>query len=315
MKSILCTLVVCGLSLLSACLSDAGSDAGANSSHISNDDAGVLDDAGYSLPVFLLIGAEFQFPEEDLPAVDAGDIDDTLEDSGVVANDIDAGLAVYEDGGTNPEDAGIFEDDVSTNPDGGNTDTEVMIGTNYHSLYFSEYIHSNSSGKALEIFNSGEDGVILDECEIRYYNNGNTEMTSIPMNLNPDIEWCNSDGVCFNEEQEQLILLPGKVFTICDLNISGTAQCDERKNGLPYGGDDVVALVCELSFYDVIGQIGNSPYGSAWQNNGVSTKGQSLTRKCEVVQGDNDPYNEFDPSVEWDNWIVNTHYNLGHHCE
>ena len=63
---------------------------------------------------------------------------------------------------------------------------------------------------------------------------------------------------------------------------------------------------------DVIGQIGADP-GAAWEGGGVRTLDQTLRRRGEIVGGDADGSDVFNPFTEWEMFPIDTFSGLGLH--
>jgi len=63
---------------------------------------------------------------------------------------------------------------------------------------------------------------------------------------------------------------------------------------------------------DVIGQIGVDP-GTGWGTSPTSTENATLRRKSSIFDGDVNPYDAFDPSIEWNGFAQDTFSGLGTH--
>ena len=162
--------------------------------------------------------------------------------------------------------------------------------------YFSEYIEGSSNNKALEIFNPNDNTSIeMSACSVLIYSNGSTSSPST---------------IALNSTQ----LAPHGTYVLCHGSIAWPNSCDQLSGSLSFNGDDAVVLECGGEVVDSIGKVGEDP-GSAWSNNGVSTKDMTLRRKCSVTTGDKDTSDGFDPSVEWDGYSKNTHDGLGNYSE
>lgn len=146
-------------------------------------------------------------------------------------------------------------------------------------IFFSEYIEGSGTNKAVEIYNAGSLAYDLSAniCKVNLYSNGSHSVSkSILLSGSIDV---------------------GGVYSLCNTDVSA-ASCNQKHGSLDFNGDDAVELVCGTSVYDVIGQIGADP-GSEWKSGAVSTKDQTLWRKCNVTAGDKVGSDAFDPSVEW----------------
>ena len=161
-------------------------------------------------------------------------------------------------------------------------------------LFFSEYIEGSSHNKAVEIHNAGS-SLLLSSCAINIYTGGATD-PSRTISL---------DDVFLTQ-----------VFVLCHSSFDETLDpdpCDRKSGSLNFNGDDTVELVCGTEVMDVIGQVGMDP-GDEWGITPTSTKDHTLRRKCTVTQGDTNPFDLFDPAIEWNGFSENTFDGLGSHC-
>ncbi len=156
-------------------------------------------------------------------------------------------------------------------------------------LWFSEYIEGSSSNKALEI--TALTRSVLDGCKVGIYFNGKSEATVV----------ASLSGV----------LEAGQVLTLCTSTLKEklAAACNQVGN-LTFNGDDVVALSCDGTVLDVIGQIGVDP-GDAWGSDPDTTVDHTLRRRCTVPSGDPLGSDAFNPSSEWQAFPVDTFDGLG----
>ena len=156
-------------------------------------------------------------------------------------------------------------------------------------LWFSEYVEGSSSNKALEITTPVR--AVLDGCKVATYFNGKTEATNV----------ATLSGV----------LEAGQVLTLCTsaLKEKLAATCNQVGN-LTFNGDDAIALSCDGTVLDVIGQIGSDP-GEAWGSEANTTADHTLRRKCSVTSGDPLGSDAFNPSTDWDALPVDTFDGLG----
>lgn len=163
-------------------------------------------------------------------------------------------------------------------------------GTYASELFFSEYIEGSSFNKAIEIYNGTEQNVDLSQYTVELYSNGATESTN-STTLSGSLE---SGDVCViaNSSSDQAIK---------DL-------ADAEENGvINFNGDDVLILKRDGTIIDVFGKLGEK---ASW---GGVTKDKTLVRKSSITVGDDDPDNEFDPSIEWNVYDKNTFDYLGSH--
>jgi len=168
-------------------------------------------------------------------------------------------------------------------------------------VFFSEYVEGSSNNKAVEIYNGQNAEVDLTGCEVMVFANGAAAATS---------------SIALASDAGALVLAAGGTFVLCNAR-SGEALaplCDQLHGGLSFNGDDAVSLVCDGATLDVIGQIGNDP-GSAWGNADISTQNRTIRRQCDIILGDDDGGNAFEPAEEWNNHDQDTFDDLGSHCE
>jgi predicted extracellular nuclease len=161
-------------------------------------------------------------------------------------------------------------------------------------LFFSEYVEGSSNNKALEIYNGTGAPVDLAAggYTIQIYANGSTTGQT-PIALAGTI--ANGDVfVIANNQADPAIL----------------AQTDQQSGGVSFNGDDTVVLRKGDTIADSIGQIGVDP-GIEWGTGDASTADNTLRRKLSVEQGDTNPNDAFDPSVEWNGYPQNTFDGLG----
>jgi hypothetical protein len=161
-------------------------------------------------------------------------------------------------------------------------------------LLFSEYVEGSSTNKALEIAALATSS--LDDCDVLVFSNGALETT----------------------EQGTVVLAGalelGQTYVLCSPPVADTlggicagALGTSRSQ---FSGNDAIVLECGGVVLDVIGQIGVDP-GSAWSAGGVSTRDQTLRRRCAVAHGDTDGTNPFDPSLEWESFAKDDFSGLG----
>lgn len=166
-------------------------------------------------------------------------------------------------------------------------------------LFFSEYVEGTSNNKALEIYNPSGSAVNLGTAGYwvqMYFNGTTTNITSIALT-----------GT----------VAAGGVHVLTPTNASPAllALANQSNGSVWFNGDDAIALRkggTNGTIVDAIGQIGVDP-GAAWTATGISTENRTIRRKSSVVQGDTNATNAFDPSLEWDNFAVDTFSGLGTH--
>jgi uncharacterized protein len=165
-------------------------------------------------------------------------------------------------------------------------------------LFFSEYVEGSSNNKAIEIYNPNENAVDLGGYGMTVYFNGATATTGTRLTL----------------------LLSGETIGGHDVYIVASSSADAAilavadqttGSGL-WNGDDAIALTHNGTAIDVIGQIGFDP-GDQWGTGDASTQDNTLRRKADVLSGDTNGADAFDPSVQWDGYPNNTFDGLGSH--
>lgn len=160
--------------------------------------------------------------------------------------------------------------------------------TGAHVVFFSEYVEGSSSYKALEL--TAREDSTLTGCRLVTYFNGAMTGTGIALDAS---------------------LPAGSTYVLCSSALGPLLEkaCDRTTN-LTFNGDDAVALECDGSTLDVIGQIGLDP-GDAWTSGEASTLNQTLRRRCAASGGDRDGSDAFDPAAEWTALSVDTFDGLG----
>ena len=168
----------------------------------------------------------------------------------------------------------------------------LILAWPLHAVVFvSEYVEGSSLNKGIELFNS--DAVAFDlagaGCELRGYQNGSASVGwTVP--LTGSIP---ATGVY--------------VIAHPDADFGG-----DQTGNLQFNGDDAVAIACNGSLVDVIGQIGFDP-GSAWGSGSTSTANNTLRRKTAVCSADDNGADAFDPALEWDGFGQDEFSGLGTH--
>lgn len=169
--------------------------------------------------------------------------------------------------------------------------------SNAKDLIISEYIEGSGSNKAIEIYNGTGKSVDLSNYRLELYSNGSTKAGNthqLTGTLEHDKTYVIVDPSANNDIKEK-----GNI-TSADSKITY------------YNGDDAIVLKNNDKVIDSIGKVGEDP-GDAWIFNNVSTKDMTLIRKSSIEQGDTNPYDEFNPSVEWEAYNKDYAGNLGAH--
>lgn len=163
-------------------------------------------------------------------------------------------------------------------------------------LIFSEYIEGSSNNKALELFNTSGGPLNVGNYQIRMYFNGSP---------NVGLQFTLAGNVAAND-----------VYVIAHSQANATiqAQADAFNGAGWFNGDDAVVLVHVPTgtVVDSIGQIGFDP-GAEWGAGLVSTADNTLRRKSTILTGDTNPFDVFNPALEWDGFAIDTFGGLGSH--
>lgn len=160
----------------------------------------------------------------------------------------------------------------------------------------SEYAEGSSNNKAIELYNGSDAPINLESYRIQMYFNGNGS---------PGLQITNLAGS----------LAPGSTYVIA--HSSAAAELKDKAqltNGAGwFNGDDAIVLAHDDgTVIDSLGQVGFDP-GSQWGSGLTSTADNTLRRKAGITNGDSDPTDVFDPSVEWDGYANNTWDGFGYH--
>lgn len=161
-------------------------------------------------------------------------------------------------------------------------------------LIISEYIEGSGDNKAIELYNGTGATIDLSAYKIELYSNGKT---TVGNNLNLTGSLNHGETIIFHNagSNEELKSKGGATAAITAFN-----------------GDDTILLKKGDIVIDSFGQLGFRPK-DAWTVHGVSTIDQTLVRKSSVIAGDENPNDEFDPSLEWISYPKDTFSNLGSH--
>ena len=175
-----------------------------------------------------------------------------------------------------------------------NAQTKSSGGGNLTDLFISEYVEGTSNNKAIEIFNGTSSSIDLatNGYKIEFYFNGATTAgTTI-----------NLDGT----------IGPGNVFVVASASANGTILnvANQTSSSAFYNGNDAVVLKKGLEILDVIGQVGFNP-GTEWGTGLISTADNTLRRLESTAEGDTNPDDVFNPSLEWLGFPTDTFDDLG----
>lgn len=158
-------------------------------------------------------------------------------------------------------------------------------------VIISEYVEGGSYNKAIELFNTGTSSVDLSNYRLKLYFNGKTTASEIALT--------GSIGA-------------KQTFVIAHNDINATAHVDFSTNKLLFNGDDAIVLESGSNIIDSIGKVGQDP-GSEWGSGLTSTKDNSIVRNANILTGDNNPFDDFNPALEWTGFAKDTIENLGQH--
>ncbi len=156
-------------------------------------------------------------------------------------------------------------------------------------LFFSKYIEGSSANQALEIYNGTDAAVDLTGYTIQFYPNG-----SPTPNLGLTIDLTGQNIAAGD------VLLIVSPFANDPALTTAADFTPASPPGLSIDGNNALVLRQGNTIIDSIGQIGVDPGAGGWSNNGVSTDEQTLQRKATVLTGDSNPFDPFDPSVQWE---------------
>ncbi len=161
-------------------------------------------------------------------------------------------------------------------------------------LIISEYIEGSSNNKAIEFYNGTAAPIDLAAggYTLRMYFNGNTA-AGTTVNLVGTVA-------------------AGGSYVLAQANASTTmlAKADQTNFGAWYNGDDALVLSRGATIIDSIGQVGFDP-GSEWGSGVASTQDNTLRRKASFAAGDTDPFDAFDPALEWEGFATDDTSDLG----
>ena len=168
-------------------------------------------------------------------------------------------------------------------------------------LFISEYIEGSSNNKAIEISNLTGAPVDLGagDYDLKMYFNGSAT-PALTIQLTGTVA-------------------AGDVHVVAQSAANATilAAADQTNGSGWFNGDDAVVLTKAGAVVDAFGQAGFDP-GTEWGSGLVSTADNTLRRGNAYCQGDTNPSDPFDPSVQWVGFATDTFDGLGAHsatCE
>ncbi|MFH2005732.1 MAG: lamin tail domain-containing protein [bacterium] len=169
-------------------------------------------------------------------------------------------------------------------------DSNCSFGT----LIFSEYVEGTGNNKALEVYNASPAAIDLATCQIVSYNNGVTSPTSTYQFPGSDLAASSTFVVCNTSADASLV-------PYCD---------DQNSNPTNFNGDDARELQCGGVLVDSIGRVGEDP-GTEWGTDPITTVDYTLRRAPQLIIGDTNSGDPFDPATEWLSYPVDTFDGLG----
>jgi predicted extracellular nuclease len=170
--------------------------------------------------------------------------------------------------------------------------TLLSAGPAAGAVIISEYVEGSSSNKAIELFNTGSAPVDLSSFVVRIYFNGNTTAGSA----------ITLDGS----------LAAGEAWVLAHVSAAFASAADKVSNAVTFNGNDAIVLEANGTVVDSIGQVGVDP-SPEWGTGLTSTQDNTLRRMPQMLAGDVDPSNAFDPATQWLGFPTNTFGGLGTH--
>jgi len=162
-------------------------------------------------------------------------------------------------------------------------------------LMFSEYVEGSSYNKALELFNIGEEvNFDTDSYAIEIYSNG-ASAASYSISLTGVVAQDSPFIVGHNRSNASILSIASQVT-----------------GSLNFNGDDAITLVHNGLIIDTIGQVGVDP-GSEWGSGLTSTQNNSLRRLPDILFGDNNAIDGFEPALQWIGFAQDNFDGLGQH--
>lgn len=157
-------------------------------------------------------------------------------------------------------------------------------------LFISEYVEGTGNNKALELYNPTEQAISLSDYAIKVYFNGSSTVTTT-INL-------------------QGTVAPNSAFVYASSNATAelVALANQTSGQSLWNGNDAITLTKNNVVIDSFGQVGFNP-GSAWGSGDTATIDRTLRRKA--VSYDTNPFDVFQPAIEWDGFAVNDFSDLG----
>jgi predicted extracellular nuclease len=185
--------------------------------------------------------------------------------------------------------------------------------TDCSELFISEYVEGSSQNKAIEVYNPTNAAIDLSSYTIERYSNGATNNTGGGVtNLTGMV--ASGDAFVLTNGETDI----ASTFGYCDPVLVALGDLAEPNGSYPtpmhMNGNDAMVLTKNGVVVDVFGRIGEDP-GTAWSDPTGTwwTNDHTLIRKSNVLKGDIDGLDSFDPSLEWDSLPNGTWNDLGTH--
>tara|TARA_Y100001934_G_scaffold258959_1_gene329697 strand:+ start:156 stop:1058 length:903 start_codon:yes stop_codon:yes gene_type:complete len=187
-------------------------------------------------------------------------------------------------------------------------------------LFFSEYVEGYGQNKAIEIYNPTAFPIDLSGYQVERYSNGATNSSAGGITSLSGILASGDVFVLTNGDTDT-----AGQFGYCDMALYNMGDMAEPNGSYPtpmhMNGNDAMVLIKDGNILDVIGRVGEDPASGAWTDDAASgftmgtwwTANHTLIRKSNVLHGDNNGLDLFNPSLEWDSLPVSTWNNLGSH--
>jgi len=191
-------------------------------------------------------------------------------------------------------------------------------------LFFSEYVEGASQNKAIEVYNPTNAAIDLSSYTIERYSNGATNSSSGGVTILTGM-LASKDAFVLTSGENDITAQ----FGYCDPALIALGDMAEPNGSYPtpmhMNGNDAMVLKNNGVIIDVIGRIGEDPAdgggSGAWTDDAASgftqgswwTMQHTLIRKSTVLSGDNDGFDLFNPSLEWDSLPLGSWDSLGTH--
>lgn len=185
-------------------------------------------------------------------------------------------------------------------------------------LFISEYVVGSGNNRALELYNPTNQPIDLAAGNYqvgRFRNGAGTPMLVALSGTVPSygtyvvvIDKRDPNGTGFEQP------IDAALEAVADTFVNPVYV--QANSPFYFNGDDAVPLIKGdgTTILDIVGKIGEDP-GTAWSDaNGTWwTVDKTLIRKSDILKGDTDGLDDFNPELEWDSLPENTFTELGWH--